>query len=290
LDKSKLIIGTAQFGLNYGINNIIGKTREKDVFSILDYAFENGIHQIDTASAYGDAEEIIGRYFKESKSEKWKVTTKFSFVNEKNMTDSLEDSLHKLSVNVIDTVLFHSYNDYNIYKDQLSEFNEKNKNKHYNFLGVSVYTNEEIEKILDDNNIDVVQAPYNLLDNSTRRGNVFSKLKRKNKKIQVRSVFLQGLFFMKSDQRPINLYHLKQPLEKLIELCKRYSLSMHQLALIYVLQNSLIDGALIGVDSHEQLVKNFEGTMGAIPELLIKEIESINVSDERLLNPSQWRI
>jgi aryl-alcohol dehydrogenase-like predicted oxidoreductase len=290
LHTNKFIIGTAQFGLNYGINNTIGKTNEVDVFSILDTALENGINKIDTASAYGNAEEVIGRYLKKGRGDIWKITTKFSFLNKKKFNQCLEESLNKLSVDFIDTILFHSFNDYIAFKDQLADFYTNNKKKCFNYLGVSVYTNDEIEKLLDDPNIDVIQAPYNLLDNFARRGQIFKKLKSKNKYIQVRSVFLQGLFFIKSEQLPINLYPLKRPLEKLTELCNLYSLSMHQLAIMYVLQNSLIDGLLIGVESNEQLLKNIERTKGIISESLTKEIESILVSDEQLLNPSRWII
>ena len=48
--KNKIILGTAQFGLDYGINNQSGKVTDKDINQILNYAFENGIKELDTAS------------------------------------------------------------------------------------------------------------------------------------------------------------------------------------------------------------------------------------------------
>ncbi|MFN5334596.1 MAG: aldo/keto reductase, partial [Bacteroidota bacterium] len=204
LHTSKLILGTAQFGLDYGINNRLGKAKEEDVFSILDFALECGINQLDTASAYGNSEDILGRYFKENGNDKFKVTTKFSFAKGKGLTESLHGSLNRLFVDHVDTILFHSYGDYKIYQNSLAEFIANNKNKHFDHVGVSVYTNEEIEGLFDDTNIDVVQVPYNLLDNYSKRGKYFSMLKEKGKKIHVRSVFLQGLFFMKFDKFPIN--------------------------------------------------------------------------------------
>ena len=59
--KNKIILGTAQFGMNYGINNSMGVPEDKDVSSILDYAHKNGINTLDTAIAYGNSEERLGK-------------------------------------------------------------------------------------------------------------------------------------------------------------------------------------------------------------------------------------
>ena len=58
--NNKLILGTVQMGLPYGINNSTGKVSLEDSLEILDYAFENGIKTLDTAEAYGNAHEVIG--------------------------------------------------------------------------------------------------------------------------------------------------------------------------------------------------------------------------------------
>jgi aryl-alcohol dehydrogenase-like predicted oxidoreductase len=291
LHTSKFILGTAQFGLDYGINNSTGKAKEEDVFSILDFSLANGINHIDTASAYGNAEEVLGRYFKiRGDYDKFEITTKFSFAKGINLTECLHDSLNNLNVNAVDTVLFHSYSDYKNYQNQLSEFIDINKNKYFKHIGVSVYTNEEIEGLIDDANIDIVQTPYNLLDNNNLRGRSFSQLKTKGKKIHVRSVFLQGLFFKKSDHFPINLISLKKSVQELNELCVEYSLDMRQLALSYVIKNILIDGVLIGVDSLAQLKENITSIKKDLSDEIINRIESIIVPNKELLNPSKWGI
>ena len=55
----KLILGTVQFGLAYGVSNTDGKTEESQVLKILDYARNNGINTLDTAGRYGDSEQVI---------------------------------------------------------------------------------------------------------------------------------------------------------------------------------------------------------------------------------------
>ena len=54
-----LAIGTAQFGLNYGVTNHRGRVA-KDVVNILKRANEYGRKYIDTAQDYGEAESVIG--------------------------------------------------------------------------------------------------------------------------------------------------------------------------------------------------------------------------------------
>ena len=60
----KLAIGTAQFGMVYGIANQNGQVQQDEITTILDLAWENGIHTLDTAKAYGTSEEAIGSYLK----------------------------------------------------------------------------------------------------------------------------------------------------------------------------------------------------------------------------------
>ena len=57
-----IILGSAQFGLNYGITNKKGKVSEQELVKILELAAESGITTIDTAPAYGSSEETLGKY------------------------------------------------------------------------------------------------------------------------------------------------------------------------------------------------------------------------------------
>ncbi len=65
----KIILGSVQFGINYGINEK-GKVPKEEVFEILDYARLKGIETVDTAAVYGDSEKVIGEYAKSRKVHK----------------------------------------------------------------------------------------------------------------------------------------------------------------------------------------------------------------------------
>lgn len=287
---SKLILGTVQFGLAYGINNNSGKVSSQEVTSILNYAHDSGVNYLDTAPVYGNAERYIGNYLNLFKGRDFKIITKFRSPAGASLIKSVVESLEHLGVTILDTVLFHSFNDYLAAKSDLSEFINNYKNKYFRKIGVSVYTNDEIMAIADDPHIDVVQAPFNLLDNSNARKDAFLLLKENKKTIHVRSVFLQGLFFKDPDAVPVSLMNLKDYIIRLNELSEKSDIPMHSLALNYVMTRPYIDGVLVGVDSCEHLKNNLDILNTSLPDSVVSEIESIKFPHSQLLNPSIWKV
>ena len=284
---SKIILGTVQFGLNYGINNTRGKTPIQEVHPILNFAYSKGIMTLDTASGYGDSEEIIGDYLASNPDKKFEIITK---VNSSKITleKQLHESLQKLKVDKVEVLMLHSFELYEKFKSQLPLFCQKNKGKFFNELGVSVYTNEEVGVISSDPVIDRIQTPFNLLDNELKRGEIYADIKSKGKIIDTRSVFLQGLFFKKTDELPTNLYPLIKPLEKLKKIAESKSLTMEELAIGYVVSMDFIDNVLIGVDSLDQLKDNLNILSNSISMQTVDEINMISIQNDNLLNPSLW--
>ena len=58
----KIVLGTAQFGLDYGITNVKGKVKFEEVLAIKEYALKNGITMVDTAQNYGNSERILSNF------------------------------------------------------------------------------------------------------------------------------------------------------------------------------------------------------------------------------------
>lgn len=284
---SKIILGTVQFGLNYGINNTRGKVPVQEVHRILDYAYSKGIMTLDTAAGYGDSEEIIGDYLVSNSDKKFEIITKVNS-SEVPLEKQLHESLRKLKVDKVEVLMLHSFELYEKFKAQLPLFCQKNKRKFFNELGVSVYTNEEVGVISSDPFIDRIQTPFNLLDNELKRGKRYADIKSKGKIIDTRSVFLQGLFFKKTDELPTNLYPLIKPLEKLKKIAESKSLTMEELAISYAFSMDFIDNVLIGVDSLDQLKDNLNVLSNSISMQTIDEINMISIQNDNLLNPSLW--
>ena len=59
MDKERIIVGTANFGMRYGLNK--NKLKYKEVCQISKILNKNKIHAYDTAQTYGKSEKIIGK-------------------------------------------------------------------------------------------------------------------------------------------------------------------------------------------------------------------------------------
>ena len=115
---SPMTLGTVQLGMNYGIANEAGKPSEKKSFSILRTALEGGINTLDTARAYGDSELVIGRFLKQWEGEQPAIITKVPAMQsstpkelEKFVTESVEQSLERLGINKLESVMLHGAKD-----------------------------------------------------------------------------------------------------------------------------------------------------------------------------------
>ena len=278
----KISLGTVQFGLAYGINNTIGQTKSDEVSKILKRCKEVGIVHIDTAAAYGTAENIIGEVIQsEGLSSSFQITTKYRGDSSNNLSRSTSDSLQKLRIERLYCQMFHSYQDFKNTEDFI-------KHQSVDKIGVSVYTNKELLDTLENSNVRVVQCPFNLLDNDSIRGETLIKAKEKGIEIQVRSAFLQGLFFMDRNNLPASLKELKSYLEELDRICFENEMSMAQLALGYCLSKEYIDKVVIGVDSLEQLNLNIDAIKRPPSKYICKQVDTIMVANQSLLNPTYW--
>lgn len=286
--SEKLILGTVQFGLKYGINNSLGKPEKESVFDILSYAYENGIKYLDTAELYGNAHELIGEFHKLYPTKKFKIITKFPHDFEDRLEHKIKSYLNQLDIDYLEAILFHSYDSYINHKNQLTNL-MKLKSKCVKYIGVSVYTNEQMNEVIDDINIDIIQLPFNLFDNLNLRGKLLTKAKSKNKIIHTRSSFLQGLFFMKKENKNPIRYKLEKELDLITKISLKSSMSIGSIAINYCLKQPYIDGVLIGVDSLQQLKENISFSKHKIPDQYIDQINSIRVDNVEFLNPSTWK-
>lgn len=285
----KFILGTVQLGLDYGINNKKGKPSREDAFSILKEAQTRGVEFLDTAEAYGDSEEIIGEYHRKY-GKHFSILTKFHLKGADDIHSMVNSIVNKLNVNCIDTLFFHSYEDFVDNPGILIDLVEEVEKGRLKKMGVSVYTNEEIEQLLEVEEIKVIQAPFNLLDNKIQREDVFRQAKERGKEIHTRSVFLQGLFFKKPESIIGSLLPLRKEIERINAMAISAKISLESLALNYVLSKPYIDRVLIGVDDVEQLKSNLSTLKEELPQYILKEMDKIQVKDISLLNPSTWKI
>ena len=136
--------------------------------------------------------------------------------------------------------------------------------------------------------VDVIQFPFNLLDNRFQRGNIMTLAKEKGKLLQARSAFLQGLFFMPLADIPVKLSPLESYLKRIHNLANEYNISIERLALMYAFCQPDIDHVIIGVDNLQQLQRNLNALQQNISAEIIEKINQVSVLETDLLYPKTW--
>jgi aryl-alcohol dehydrogenase-like predicted oxidoreductase len=277
-------------GLDYGVNNHSGKISFEDSCAILSEASENGILLLDTAEAYGNAHQVIGDFHRLNPKIKFKVITK---IPDNTVFDEVVQKIKKyceeLHVDVLEVLMFHSFDTYKNHKKDLDVLESLKREGIIKHIGVSTYTNEQIEDLLLDDRITVVQLPFNLLDNQSIRGEILKKLKSKGKLVHTRSTYLQGLFFADSSKNNSIYQKLSGEISVIKNIAISENTSIINLAQSYCVNQINIDNVLIGVDTIKQLENNLEALDYVISAEAISKINGIKVENTDLLNPSLWK-
>lgn len=281
----KLVLGTVQFGLNYGVNNQTGQVTAEGVDAILSLANKAGIEFLDTSYAYGESENSLGLSFRENFLE-FNVISKYP-QSDKSVTVIFEESLTRLGKDKIYGYLVHHFDYYMLHPEIWNDFEELKKCGKVTKIGFSIYSIEQLQHLFNNNiAFDIIQFPYNIFDRQFEP--YLSKLKNMGVEIHIRSVFLQGLFFKDLSLLDGKLLLLKPYLRMLYDFCNANEISISKLALNFVIRNPYIDGVLIGVDSVDQLQSNIEALSYNLDKSVVDFIDSIKINEIELLNPANW--
>lgn len=296
----ELCIGTVQFGMDYGI---AGQKRPsvRDAVRILDYATQHGINNIDTANAYGTAEDVVGEFLKRKTvvRERLFIISKFkpNLLDEADEDDyyrimkgNLENTFERLGTDYLDSYLLHSAR--YVWNDAITDTLYRLKKEGYvRHVGVSVYEPEEAVKVIERNNCDFMQLPYSIFDQRMEKAGVFELAqKKKNTQIHSRSAFIQGLILMEERDVPDFLEEAKPIVRKIDEMCRRYNISRIALAMSYVKRENAITHLVFGVDSLEQLKEDITLFEHSVDDEIVDGIaqEFVNIRTE-IVMPSLWK-
>lgn len=155
-------------------------------------------------------------------------------------------------------------------------------------IGLSIYSNYEFEHAINNEFVDVIQLPYNLLDNRNQRGLLLNKAKIFGKEIQARSIFLQGLFFKNLPIKEEKISALNPYLFKLKYFTEKYDISMLRMAINYVLNQKDVDYLVLGIDGLDQLDQIFNNLDYKLSCELMDAIDSLSVIEVEKLYPKNW--
>lgn len=277
---SKIVLGTVQFGLPYGIANTLGQPSFKTVKEILTLAYDHGIDTLDTAASYGESEIVLGQALHELKLHgKMRLISKIppmppDVLPEDFAASSLTRSLRNLRCEVLDGLLFHR-EDNLPHLPILQHLQERGLTRG---IGVSLDSTKYVSQV---GTLPLLQVPCNVLDHrfdaliASHPGQLF-----------LRSVYLQGLLLLPEEQIQPELAAIipwRQKLAKLglplKELCFRYLLSLPGRISI-----------LTGVESLAQLQENIRlVNLGPLPADLFTAVrDAVPLLPERLIRPSLW--
>jgi aryl-alcohol dehydrogenase-like predicted oxidoreductase len=251
----KLVIGSAQLGMNYGLFNN-KKINRKEFKKIEKLVLTSKINFIDTATSYGNSENIIGN----SKLKKLHIITKIKLPSKKNIhirnwaSKEISRSLTKLKINKIYGVLIHNYKDLlgKNGKNYLLSLQELKRKKIIRKIGISVYSPQELKSIWKFWKPDLIQAPFNPLDNRILDSGWINTLKKFKVKIFVRSIFLQGLLINENSSFIINK-NSKILLNKFRNWCCKNNVTLLQACLHFIKQFKKIDYLVVGFNNYDQL-------------------------------------
>ena len=293
----KLGLGTVQFGLDYGISNATGVTISDDVGRILGLAQEKGITLLDTAPVYGKSEEVLGDSL--PKKHNFCIVTKTP-VYDKSQIDKIDGqhlkeafrmSLGRLKQSSLYCIMVHHAEDLlslngNILWEAMEDLKISGL---VNKIGVSVYSPEQIEKILVQYLPDVIQAPVNVLDQRLIKTGRLKQLKKQGIEVHSRSVFLQGLLLMPIAEMPAYFDSFKPLLERYRKTCQENGVSPLSAALGFVYGLPEVDHVLVGVNNERHL-KEIIDAVNALDSLSKVDFSEYAITDELLINPSLWSL
>lgn len=263
---SPMTLGTVQLGMNYGIANNAGKPDEEKSFTILRTALEGGVTALDTARAYGDSELVIGRFLKQWQGEKPAIITKIPTLQgdspkelERFVIESVEQSLERLGVSKLEAVMLHGAKDPMIHGMACADAMQALVVHGYtDKVGVSVYTAEDIEGMLPYDIFSVTQVPMSIFDQRLIAGGSVAELQQRGYDVFVRSVFLQGLFFLNPDSLddPILLEYAAPKIRLLNNIAGELGMSVAQLAIAFMRDCAGVTSLVLGADTPEQVRSN----------------------------------
>ena len=287
---NRIALGTVQFGQSYGIANKMGQVSRIEAKSMLRFATSAGIDTIDTAIAYGDSEACLG----EAGAAEFKITTKLPRVPDYCLDvgawvdDQVGASLSRLGVaRVYGLLLHHPEQLLGPYGEPLYRaLKILQENGRVQKVGISIYSPSELAALGSKYYFDLVQAPFNLIDQRLYKTGWMYRLHDGGVELHTRSTFLQGLLLMNESEIPdkflpwANIFRawhhwLGESNGLAMQACISFPLSFPEISRV-----------VVGVDSASQLKKIANAVNGP----LINEFPDLQCEDENLINPGRWSL
>jgi len=284
--QSKVVIGTASWGNNYGLFNLSG-VDEEAAKRILAIALTADVRAIDTAPGYGDSEVVLGG----CKLSKFNLHTKIDSGTWDQGSDyaykRLRESLSRLGVERLKGLTFHSADSFLGDPKRAMDFVSRVKGEGLaQNWGVSVYEPGQVLEIMRFTAPDYIQAPVSLLDRRFLARGFLTNIGEMGVELQARSIFLQGVLLQGSNHIPSQFRPWGDLLLRYLSLAHEQGMSMFHFALMSVLQEPAIRTAVVGINEESHIRELAMAVSSKAASLCLSEIE--DSKDLNLIDPRRW--
>lgn len=296
LNTSRIILGTAQLGLTYGVANRTGQPDQATANLLIASAWEKGLRTFDTAYSYGVSETVLGKAFRTLGLAEPNVVSKLPVImgpGGKNMLKEIvASSLERLGLSSLYCLMLHEEKQLPLLDGALGDAVEEGlKDGLFHSFGISVYEPSSALAALRHPLISIVQIPANIFDRRFEAEGVFSLAAALGKELHIRSAFLQGVICMLPHELPASVARLAPFIWRLQELCTENRLSVASVALAWLLDRYIDAKILFGAETPWQVRENLDflnRATDAIPDLRCIIDDILPPQTPSLLNPSFW--
>ena len=284
----RIILGTAQFGLDYGISNPRGRVPEEEVGVILDDAWAQGVTMLDTAAAYGASETVVGAYLART-GHPFRVISKLAPGTQPDDVEAqCRASRARLNRTTLYAYLVHAMHDLRKTPALWQAMRRLKDQGWVQKIGVSAYHPGDLEWA-DACGIEyeIVQVPYSVFDQ--RFGPMLEQLEEREVETHVRSVFLQGLVFKAPETLHGVLRRARKNLRQLRACARDLDLPVSAVCLAFALRNPCVDCVVIGVHHRDHLREHVQ----RLPRLdavrrVYEALKALHIPDEQVILPFNW--
>lgn len=303
IEVSEISFGGVEIGIPYGVgvNNQIQMPDEVRAIELLQESLDNGINFFDTARLYGRSEEFIGKAFK-GKRKSVVISTKCTHLRTDNnkqlpggkelrriIDNSLRESLSALETDYIDVYMLHNADLEILERQEIGEtFCRYRAEGFARAIGVSTYTIEETRKAIEVGTWDVIQLPFNLMDQ--RQGRFFDLGRQRGTGIVIRSVLLRGILTDKGRNLHPELRSVEQHRTLYCELLGVGFSSLPDLGIKFALSFPEVSSVLVGIDQKEYLRKAIAAANGTyLDKKTLSKAIALAYPDPDFLDLPAWR-
>lgn len=301
LQVSEIAFGGVEIGMPYGIG-VKGQEdmlTEKDAIKLLHASVDAGINFFDTARLYGNSEHIMGKAFSDRR-DTVVISTKCRHFRDpqgnlpgdaqirKIIETSLKESLRELQTDFVDVFMLHQADLEILSNDTIADVFSKIKASGVaKAIGASTYRNAETEKVITSGVWDVVQLPFNLMDQ--RQQALFPLAERHNIGIVVRSVLLKGLLSNRAADLHPALQHVRDHIGRYDELIGGNISGLSNLAVKFGLSFPAVSSVLVGMDKMEYLSHARAAADGNyLDDAILKRAVELAFPDPAFIDLPHW--